>query len=202
CGIDQCVIRLTLQTAFNHRLQIFIFNLKFFERKIIHVNDKLVIPVFDLGNDIIEILELVLVHFDHTQSFFILLIQYCLDGSGFYGSRVPQQQAVIRLSFSYKILCNYRQLLLWYLISYQIIQSDMGNLGNRNNPGTLFSMFEPKSLVKPEFPYPELLVKLGHDCFKFFRRRSPCKVDSQRADPVSYPTVVDMSFLPRSLIVK
>ena len=58
----------------------------------------------------------------------------------------PKQQAVIRLSSPYKSLCIFNQLLLWDLISYQIIQSDMGNLGNRNNPGTLFSMFDPKSL--------------------------------------------------------
>ena len=64
--IDQYVVRFFLKTALDHCLQIFIFDLKLFKREIIHVNNELVIAVFDLCDDIIQITELVLVHFDQT----------------------------------------------------------------------------------------------------------------------------------------
>ena len=73
-GIDQDIVRLLFQSALDDRLQIFIFDLKFFKAQIIHVNDEFVIPVFNLGNHIVQILELVLVHLDNTQPAVIIFV--------------------------------------------------------------------------------------------------------------------------------
>ena len=66
CCIDQNVIRLPLQSAFDHCLQIFIFNLKFLKRKIVHINDKFVVSVLDLRDYLIQILKLMLVNLDDS----------------------------------------------------------------------------------------------------------------------------------------
>ena len=73
-GIDQHVVRLSLQSPLNDRLQIFVLYLKLFKRKIIHIDDKFVISILDLGDNVIEILELVLVYLDHPQPLVVIFI--------------------------------------------------------------------------------------------------------------------------------
>ena len=65
-GVDQDIVRLPFQTAFDDCLQIFVFDLKFFKRQIVHVNDEAVVPVFDLSDDLVQILELMLVNLDDS----------------------------------------------------------------------------------------------------------------------------------------
>ena len=52
CRIDQNIIRFRLHTTFNDCFQEFIFNLKFLKRKIIHINNELVVSVFYGCNNI------------------------------------------------------------------------------------------------------------------------------------------------------
>ena len=52
-GINQHIIRLSFQSSLYDRLQIFIFDLKILKAQIIHINNKLVISVFDLGDHLI-----------------------------------------------------------------------------------------------------------------------------------------------------
>ena len=96
CRIDQDIVRLRLHTAFDDGLQELVLDLKFFERKIIHVDDELVIAVLDLGDDRREILELVLVDLDHAQALRIELVDDRLDARGFTGTAVAEQQDVVR----------------------------------------------------------------------------------------------------------
>ena len=77
--IDQHIIRLSLKPALNYRFQIFIFNLKFFKRQIIHINNEFIIAVLHLCNHIVQVLELMFIHFDHTESLIVILIQDCFD---------------------------------------------------------------------------------------------------------------------------
>ena len=79
CRIDQNIIRFRLHTAFDDCFQEFIFNLKLLERKIIHINNELIISVFHRCNDIRQILELMLVNLDHTQALVIKLIDNGFD---------------------------------------------------------------------------------------------------------------------------
>ena len=119
--IYQDIIRFLLQTALNYCLQILVFNLKFLKRKIIHINNKLIIPVLDLRNHIIQILELMFIDFDHTKSLIIILIQDRLDRGRFSGSRIPVEQTVIGSSSFHKSFRILDQFLFLYIISYQII---------------------------------------------------------------------------------
>ena len=72
--IDQNIIRFGFQAAFDHRFEIFILNFKFFKRKIIHINNKTIIAVFDLCNDLWQILKFMFIHFDHAQAPAIVFI--------------------------------------------------------------------------------------------------------------------------------
>ncbi len=74
--------------------------------------NKFVITVFDLCDHIIQILKLMLVYFDHTQSLVIILVQDSFDAGRFASSRITEQQTVIGLSSSYKCLCIIDQFLL------------------------------------------------------------------------------------------
>ena len=44
--INQHIVRLFLQSALNHRFQIFIFDLEILKTQIVHIDNKLIIPVF------------------------------------------------------------------------------------------------------------------------------------------------------------
>ena len=105
----------------DHCFQVFIFNLKFLKGKIIHINDKTIVTVFDLGDDFIKILELMLIGLNDTKSLIIILVQDSLDTGRFTGSRITKEQTVVRLSPLYKCLCIINELFLGDLISYQII---------------------------------------------------------------------------------
>ena len=66
CRIDEDVVRLHFETAFDDCLEVFIFNLEILEGKIIHIDDEFIVAVFHLGDDALEIRELVLVDFNHA----------------------------------------------------------------------------------------------------------------------------------------
>ena len=123
--IDQHIVRLYFQSTLNNSFQIFIFNFKFFKAQIIHINDKFIVSVLDLCNHIIEILELMLVHLDHTQSQIVIAVDNTLDTGGFTSTCITKQQAVICRSSLYECLCIINELLLRNLIANQILQFHM-----------------------------------------------------------------------------
>ena len=166
--IDQDIIRFLLQTAFDHRFQIFVLNLEFFKRKIIHINNKFVIPVLDLCDHIIQVFELMLVHFDHTKSLVIILVQDCLDRRRFTGSGITKKQTVISFFALYKCLRIIDQFLLGNVIAHQIIQMDVCDLGDRHDLCSFFCMLNTECLVKSESSHSEFLIELGYGCLKFF----------------------------------
>ena len=72
--IDQNIVWFFLQTSFDHGFQILIFDFKFFKREIIHVNNKFIVSIFNLGNHLVQILKLMLIYFDHAKPLIIILI--------------------------------------------------------------------------------------------------------------------------------
>ena len=77
--IDQNIIRLDLQATFDDCLQIFVFCLKLLKGQIIHVNDESIVTVLDLGNNLRQILKLMLIDLDHTKSLIVIFIYDRLD---------------------------------------------------------------------------------------------------------------------------
>ena len=53
CGIDQHIVRFPLQPSLDDRLQVFVLRLKFLEREVVHVNDKFIVAVLNLGDYIV-----------------------------------------------------------------------------------------------------------------------------------------------------
>ena len=51
-----------------------LFDFKFFKREIIHVNNKFIVSIFNLGNHLVQILKLMLIYFDHAKPLIIILI--------------------------------------------------------------------------------------------------------------------------------
>ena len=188
-SIDQDIIRLSLQPAFDHGLQILIFNLKFFKGQIVHIDNKFVIPVLDLGDHIIQILKLMLVYLDHPQSLIIVLVQDRFDGRRFAGAGVPVQQTVVRFLSFHKSLCIFHQFLLCIFISHKIRQVHVGDFRDRNDCCPVLCMLYPERLVKPQFSHAEFPVELGGLFLKLFRRLCLRQSSGKIADPVPDPAV-------------
>ena len=199
--VDQHIVRFFLQTALNHSFQVFILNFKLFKRKIIHINDKFVIPVFDLGNDIIKILELMLVNLDHPQALIVVLVQDGLDAGGFAGARVTEQQAVVGRTAFHKGLGVVRQLFLRNVIAHQIVQADVGNIRNGHDLGPLPGVLHPECLVQAQFAHTEILVKLGHDVHECMLIDSRCQPTARLTDPVTDPLVEHLAVLVYIFII-
>ena len=77
--IDQNIIRLDLQATFDDCLQIFVFCLEFLKGQVIHVNDESIVSILDLGNNLRQILKLMLIDLDHTKSLIVIFIYDRLD---------------------------------------------------------------------------------------------------------------------------
>ena len=202
CRIDQNILRFAFQSTLDHGFQIFIFNLKFFERKIIHVDNKFVIAVFDLGNNLIQIYKLMLIYFDDSQSLIIILIQDTFDAGRFTCSCITEQQTVICLSSTYKCLCIFDEFLFWYLIADQIIQTYMCDPGHRYDhcPAVLI-MVNAECFVKSEFSYTEVFVKLDHVCHKFFSIFGNCQCFAHLTDTVTDTFVKHFAGILRCFII-
>ena len=127
CCIDQDIVRLLLQTTLDHCLQIFIFDFKFLEWQIIHIDNEFIVSVLDLGDHIIQILKLMLIHLDNTKSLIIITVQDSLDTWGFTCTRITKKQTVVCLSASYESFCILDQFLLRDFISDQVFQFHMSD---------------------------------------------------------------------------
>ena len=205
--INQNVGRLFLKAALNDRLQIFILRLVLFEGKVIHVQNELIIPVLDAGNDIVEIAELVPAHLNNPKSPLIILIGNCLDARRFAGSRLAVKQTVIGRLSLYKGLRVLNQLLLRNLISDQILHVNMKNVLHRHNSCLSckfsgFIMLNPKGLVQPEHPDAVFFVKCRKEILHLLCTFRRFKLLRQRADPVADSGVVGLALISGRLIVK
>ena len=205
--IDQNVGRLFLKAALNDRLQILILRLVLFEGKVVHVQNKLIIPVLDAGNDIVEIAELVPAHLNDPKSPLIILIGNCLDAGGLAGPRLAVEQAVVGRLSLHKGLRVLDQLLLRNFISDQILHVDMKNVLHRHNSclSRKFSgliVLNPKRLVQSEHADAVLFVKCREKILHLLCTFRRFKLLRQRADPVADSGVVGLALISGRLIVK
>ena len=90
-GIDQHVVRAGLHTAFDDCFEEFVLDFEFLKRKVVHVDDKAIVPVFDLTDDIGQILKLMLVDLDHTQTLIVIFVEQGFDAGGFTGTGIAAQ---------------------------------------------------------------------------------------------------------------
>ena len=201
-GVDEHIVRLSLQSALDDRLQVFVFDFKLLEGEVVHVDDKFIIPVLDLGDDIVEVLELMLVHLDHPKALVIVFIEDSLDGGGFPGSRVPEEKAVVGPAPLHKGLCVVNEFFLGALIPHQLVKLYMGDLCDRHNVDALLVVSHPESLVKAQLAYAELLVELGHGSLELLRVLCLPQAFRQSADPVPDTAVEHTAVGARSCVVQ
>ena len=201
-SVDEYVVRLFLQPALDDCLQIFILDLELLKGEVVHVNDKLVVPVLDLGDDIVEVLELMLVHLDHPQSLVVVFVEDSLDGGGFPGPRVPEEKAVVGPAPLHKGLRVVYEFFLCALVPHQLVKLYMGDLCDRHNVDTLLVVSHPESLVKAQLTYAELLVELGHGSLELLRVLCLPQAFRQSADPVPDTAVEHTAVGARSCVVQ
>ena len=111
-GIDQDILRLLLQPAFNDCLQVLVVGLKILEGQIVHIDDKPVIAVLDPVDHGIQIMQLMLVQFDDTQATVIVLVEDRLDAGGLTGAGIPVEKNIIARSARHKGLGVFNQFFL------------------------------------------------------------------------------------------
>ena len=183
--IDQYIFRLAFQSAFDHGLQVFIFDFKFLKGKIIHIDNKTIISVFDLSDHIIQILELMFVNFNDTQSLVVIFIENAFDAGGFSGAGITKKQTVVCFSSLHKSFGIFDQFLLCQLITYQVIQVYVCDLGDRHDLYAIFIMCHAKCLMQSQFSHTEIFVERSHIFFKFMHIFCSCKFFAQFTDPVA-----------------
>ena len=77
--VDQDIVRPRFHTALDNSFQELVLDFKFLKRKIIHIDNKFIIPILDLCNHGRQILELMLVDLDHAQALSVKFIDNRLD---------------------------------------------------------------------------------------------------------------------------
>ena len=166
--INQNVIRSCLHTAFNHCLQELILNLKLLKRQIIHINNKTIISVLNLGNHRRQILKLVFINLDHPKSLIVEFVDNRLDACRFSRTTVSKKKNIVGLLSLYKCKCILYQLFLLQLISNQIIQHNGIHIidCHKINP-TVCSRLNAKGFIQSKHSHAVILVKSGYTIKEF-----------------------------------
>ena len=136
--------------------------------KIIHIDDKLVVAVLDLGDHGRQILELMLVNLDHAQALVIKLIDNCLDTGRLSGTAVTEQQHVVCLFPLYEGQGIINQLFLLDLITDQVIQHNGIHIVDSTEVhAAILSGLDAECLVEAEHADTIRLVKTSHRIKEF-----------------------------------
>ena len=120
--VDQDIFRFGLQSALDDSLEVFVFDLKFLEGEVVHINNEAVVAVFHFGQDPLQVAELMLVDLDHAQAPVVILVEDGLDAGGFAGSGIPVEQDVVGGPAADKGLGIGDQSLLLQFVADQIVQ--------------------------------------------------------------------------------
>ena len=183
--IDQDIVRLLLQSALDYRFQILVFDLKLLKGKIIHVNDKFIIAVLNLRDDLIQILKLMFVNLDDAQSAVIVPVQDCLDARRLAGTGIAKQQTVIRTAPLYERLCIIDQLLFLNLIADEILQLYMRDIRDRLDLHIVSDMRHTERLVQAQLSYTEFLIERYHILCECLERLCIRQLIAQLTDPIT-----------------
>ena len=168
CRIDQDIVRSCFHTALDHSLQIFVLNFKFLKGKVIHINDKLIVPVLDICDHRRKILELVLVNLDHAKAIIIILIDDRFDTGRLAGTAVTKEQHIVGSFSLYKGFGILHKLLFLDLIAHKIRKHDRIHIVDRTEKNTALRLFlNTECLVQTKHANSIILIKAGDHIEKF-----------------------------------
>ena len=184
--IDQDILRLRLKTALYDCLEILVLDLELFKRQIVHVDDEPIVAVLDLRDDALQVLELVLVDFDHSKALAVIAVQDRLDARGLAGARVSVQKDVVGHAPLHKSLCICDQLLFLQLVADQVLQLHVARRRDRDQEFPSFVLVvDAESLVQAELAHSVFLVKAGDDVIHLLFRRLLALFALHRLDPLA-----------------
>ena len=200
-GIDQHVVRASLHTAFDDCFEELVLNLKFLERKIVHVDDKAIVPVFDLTDDIGQILKLMLVDLDHTQALIVIFVEQGFDAGRFTGTGIAAQQHVVGWKSFDECFGIIYQFLLLNLITDQIIKHHTLGVVDGDKFYVIVQMTDTESPVQTEHTNAICLIKIGDDAENVFFVGSVLNLLTDSLHFFTYIPVVHMLFFLDRFVV-
>ena len=121
CGINENIFRLLFQPSFYYCFQILILDFKFLKTQVVHINNEFIISVFHLPDYIVQILKLMFIYFNNTQSLIIIFIGNCLDAGRLTCPCISEQQTVIGLPSLHESLRVVGQFFLRQFVPHQIL---------------------------------------------------------------------------------
>ena len=162
-GVDQDVVRLGLEAALDHSLQVLVFDLKLLKGEIIHINDELVVPVLHLRDDIGKILELVLVDLNESQSLGIELVESGLHCGGLSGTGIAVEQHVVGGLPLHEGAGIVADLLLLVFVAHEIRIIHLIQIVDGDQlRGAVLPVPDPEGLVETEHAHTVVPVEAGH----------------------------------------
>ena len=120
--VDQDVLGFGLETALYHCLEVFVLDLELLKGEVIHVDNKPVVAVFDLGEDPLQIAEFMFVDLDHAKTAVVILVEDSLDAGGFARAGIAVEQDIVGGASADKRLGIGNQFFLLQFIADQIIE--------------------------------------------------------------------------------
>ena len=200
-GIDQHVVRAGLHTAFDDCFEEFVLNLEFLKRKVVHVDDKAIVPVFDLTDDIGQILKLMLVDLDHAQTLIVIFVEQGFDAGGFTGTGVTAQQHVVGRQPFDKCFGIIYQFLLLDFITDQIIKHHTLGVIDGDKFYVIVQMTDTESPVQTEHTNAICLIKISDDAENVFFVGSVLNLLTDSLHFFTYIPVVHMLFFLDRFVV-
>ena len=121
-----------------------------------------------MGNDSGQILELMLIDFNHAQALVIVLINQRLDAAGFARAAVAKEQHIVGRTSLYKGFRVLTQCPLLALVANKVVKGDELGVGNRHQLHLAAPMVNAKGLVQAQLAHAISTVKCGHQSIKSF----------------------------------
>ena len=179
-SVDQHIVRLRLHAALDDRLQVLVLDLELLKGQIVHINDKAVVPVLDMGNHRGEILELMLIDLNHPQALVIVFVQDRLDACGLSGSAVPEQQHVVGRKSLHKGFRVIHQLLLLDLVADQVVQNHLLRIVDGQELHIVLVSLDTEGLIQAEHAHSVGLIEIRDNAENLLLVRSRLDLPAHR----------------------
>ena len=124
CDVDQYILRLNFDAAFQNRLEMLILDFRRLEREVVDEDDEPASPVGHQLHDLCDIENPRLRYADHPQAPVAEIVQKRFYAGGFSGSFIAVKQNIIRPFSSDEDLCIADQLPLLNIISDEIVKGN------------------------------------------------------------------------------
>ena len=108
-----------------------------------------------------------LVNFNHTQALRIVLVQNCLDATGFTGTAITKEQYVICLTSLHKGFGIFHKALLLQFVANQVVKIYGSSIADGYKLYPIFLVYDAEGFVQAQLAYAISFVEAGHQVKNF-----------------------------------